>query len=197
VVIGDRFAWVHVPKTGGDSTYRMLASVPGLIRFADPLDSNDKHAAFWEREAEVAGKQLVMNIRRLPAWTLSAAHHKATVGVHPEFEPQPLAPVDELVESTDPDDMLRWLTDGDRFRVDRWLRTEFLEQDVAELLDELGVLTDEVRTRVGAIGKINEQSYERDPRRRFSAAQLRRLYERNPGWAAVERQVYGDLLIEL
>jgi hypothetical protein len=196
MVIGERFAWVHMPKTGGDATYRMLASVPGLIRFSDPLDSNDKHAAFWEREAEVAGKQLVMNIRRLPAWTLSAAHHKSTVGVHPEFEPVPLASVDEMVESTDPDDMLRWLTDGDRFAVDRWLRTEFLNQDVADWLDALGVLSDEVHRHVDAVSRINEQSYERDLRRRFSGAQLRRLYERNPGWAAVERRVYGDLLAE-
>jgi hypothetical protein len=85
MVIGERFAWVHMPKTGGDATYQMFAAVPGLIRFSDPLDSNDKHASFWERESEVAGKQLVMNIRRLPAWTLSAAHQTATVGVYREF----------------------------------------------------------------------------------------------------------------
>ena len=196
MVIGERFAWVHMPKTGGDATYQMFAAVPGLIRFSDPLDSNEKHAAFWERESEVAGKQLVMNIRRLPTWALSAAHHKATVGVHPEFEPIPLGSVDEMVESTDPDDMLRWLTDGGRFAVDRWLRTEFLEQDVAGLLDDLGVLTDEVRGRIDAVSRVNEQSYERDLERRFSGAQLRRLYDRNPGWAAVERRAYSDLLIE-
>lgn len=195
MVIGERFAWVHMPKTGGDATYRMLASVPGLIRFADPLDSNDKHAAFWEREAEVAGKELVMNIRRLPAWTLSAAHHKAAVGLHPDFRPLPLDPVEEMVESTDPDDMLRWLTDADRFAVDRWLRTEQLTQDVADFLADLGVLSAEVRSRIGAVTRVNRQSYERDLGRRFSADQLRRLYERNPGWAAVERRVYGDLLI--
>lgn len=196
MVIAERFAWVHMPKTGGDATYQMFAAVPGLIQFADPLDSNDKHATFWERESEVAGKRLVMNIRRLPAWMLSAAHHKAVVGVHPEFRPTPLAPVDEMVESTDPDDMLRWLTDGDRFAVDRWLRTEHLQQDVVALLDDLGVLTDEVRGRVEAVSRVNEQSYERDLKRRFSSAQLRRLYERNPGWAAAEERVYGGLLLD-
>jgi hypothetical protein len=196
MVIGERFAWVHMPKTGGDATYQMFASVPGLIRFSDPLDSNDKHASFWEREAEVAGKQLVMNIRRLPAWTLSAAHHKATVGLHPDFRPLPLDSIDAMVESTDPDDMLRWLTAGERFAVDHWLRTESLEPDVLGLLDELGVLTPEVRDRIRAVSRVNEQSYERDIRRRFSGDKLRRLYARNPGWAEVERRVYGDLLVD-
>jgi hypothetical protein len=101
-----------------------------------------------------------------------------------------------MVESTVPDDMLRWLTDGNRLAVDRWLRTEHLKQDVAALIDDLGVLTDEVRGRIDAVSRVNEQSYERDLARRFSSAQLHRLYERNPGWAAVEERVYGDLLLD-
>ena len=194
MVIGERFAWVHVPKTGGDATYEMFAAVPGLILDSDPLDSNDKHLGFWAREREVAGKLLVMNIRRLPAWSLSAAHHKAAVGLHPSFEPLPLASADEMAESTDPDDMLRWLTGGEDFKVDRWLRTEFLERDVLALLDEVGVLTAEVGDRVSAVGRVSEQAYERELGRRFSGEQIRRMYERNPGWAEVERRVYGDLL---
>jgi hypothetical protein len=71
-----------------------------------------------------------------------------------------------------------------------------LELDVAGLRDDLGVLTDEVRGRIDAVSRVNEQSYERDLARRFSGAQLRRLYDRNPGWAAVERRAYSDLLIE-
>jgi hypothetical protein len=196
LVIGERFAWVHVPKTGGDATYEMFAAVPGLIVDSDPLDSNDKHLGFWAREGELEGKLLVMNIRRLPAWSLSAAHHKAAVGLHPDFEPLPLASADEMADSTDPDDMLRWLTGGEDFEVDRWLRTEFLEQDVFDLLSELDVLSPEVRDRIRAVGRVSEQSYERDLGRRFTGEQMRRLYERNPGWAEAERRVYGNLLSE-
>jgi hypothetical protein len=195
MVIAERFAWVHVPKTGGDATYAMFAAVPGLILDSDRLDSNDKHLGFWARADELDGKLLVMNIRRLPAWSLSAAHHKAAVGLHPDFEPLPLDSADEMAESTDPDDMLRWLTGGDDFPVDRWLRTEYLERDVLELLDELGMLTAEARERVRAVGRVSEQSYERDLASRFTPEQLRRMYERNPGWAEVERQVYGDLVV--
>ena len=56
------------------------------MTFADPPDSNDKHMPFFGREAEIAGKLLVMNIRRLPAWALSAAHHQAAHGVYPDYQ---------------------------------------------------------------------------------------------------------------
>lgn len=191
MVIGAAFAWAHLPKTAGDTTHAMLTAVPGLATFADPPDSNDKHLPFFAREAEVAGKLLVMNIRRLPAWTLSAAHHRATHGVHPEYRPLALETPDEMAEKTDADDLLRWMTDHGRFAVDRWLRTEALLQDVLGLLDELGVLDPRARRRVSAVGRLNQGSYERGPRP-FTEAQIARMYERNPGWAEIERRVYGQ-----
>jgi hypothetical protein len=196
VVIGEHFAWAHLPKTAGDATHQMFAAVPGLVRFADPPDSNDKHLPFFARESEVAGKLLVMNIRRLPAWTLSAAHHKAVNGVHPDYRPLPLETADEMTTKTDADDLLRWMTDHGRFSVRRWLRAESLEQDFLALLSELGELTDEVRERVRAVGRVNQGSYERALTRWFTDAQIDRLYARNPDWAAAERVVYGDLAVD-
>ena len=196
MVIGRKFAWAHLPKTGGDATYWMLAAVPGLVQFADPLDSNDKHLPFFARESEVAGKLLCMNIRRLPAWALSGAHHKATHGVHPDYRPQPLESFDQITSRTDADDLIRWMTDQQRFRVDRWLRAEALEDDVLALLAELGECTPEVRAGVLAVGRVNEGGYRREPQREFSDVQVRRLYSLNPDWAAIERRVYGSLPID-
>jgi hypothetical protein len=194
VVIGERFVWAHLPKTAGDATSAMLGTVPGLVRFADPPDSNDKHLPFFAREAEIAGKLRVMNIRRLPAWSLSAAHHRAAYGVHPDYRPAPLETPDEIVSKTDPDDLLRWMTDHGRLDVQRWLRAERLEDDVLALLDELGVLTPEVRERVLAVGQVNVGAYDRELGRWFTDVQVQRLYERNPAWAAIERELYGGLL---
>lgn len=196
MIIGERFAWAHLPKAGGDATHAMLASVPGLVRFADPPDSNDKHLPFFAREAEIAGKLLVMNIRRLPAWTLSGAHHKAAHGVHPDYRPLPLESEDEMTGKTDADDLLRWMTDHGRFAVDRWLRTESLEQDVLALLGELGVSSGRVRRRIRAVGRVNEGAYDRHELVHFSEDQLRRLYELNPIWAGIERRAYGGLPYE-
>jgi hypothetical protein len=181
-----------MPKTGGDATAQMLAAVPGLVRIADPPHSNDKHLPFFARESEVAGKLLVMNIRRLPAWALSGAHHKAAHGVHPDYRPLPLESADEMTSSTDADDLLRWMTDHGRFGVARWLRAEALEHDVLALLSQLGVLTPEVEAGVRQVGRVNVGSYERDVARRFTEEQIARLYRRNPEWTAIERRVYGD-----
>src|SRR5258708_22817441 len=109
--MAEPFVWAHLPKTGGDATREMLCAVPGLVRFDDPPDSNDKHMPFFGREEEIAGKLLVMNIRRLPTWTVSGAHHKATHGEDPHYTPQPLPTVEEMASSTDAEDLLRRMTD--------------------------------------------------------------------------------------
>jgi hypothetical protein len=196
VVIGRHFAWAHLPKTAGDATYCMLASVPGLVQFADRLDSNDKHLPFFARESELSGKLLAMNIRRLPAWALSGAQHKAAHGVHPEYEPLPLETFDQITSRTDADDLLRWMTDHGRFKVDRWLRMETLEADVLSLLSELGELTAQTRAGVMEVGRVNQGSYPRDLAKRFTGEQIARLYELNPTWAGVERRLYGNLAYE-
>jgi hypothetical protein len=193
MVIGRGFAWAHLPKTAGDATHRMLAAVPGLVSFADPPDSNDKHLPFFAREAELAGRIRVMNIRRLPAWAMSGAQHQARHGVHPDYRPTPLPSAEAITGKTDADDLLRWMTDHDRLSVDRWLRAEVIEQDVLALLDELGELTRATRAEVLAVGRVNEGAYAHDLSRYFTAEQIARLYALNPAWAAVERRLYGYL----
>jgi hypothetical protein len=195
VVIGRRFAWAHLPKTAGDATCTMLLAVPGLVRSADPLNSNDKHMPFFGREADVNGKLLAMNIRRLPAWALSGAQHKARHGVHPDYVPEPLEDFDQIATRTDADDLLRWMTDHGRFGVDRWLRAEAIAEDVLALLEELGELTPAVREAVLAVGRVNEGGYPPELVDEFTAEQLERLYGLNPQWAAIERRVYGDLAL--
>jgi hypothetical protein len=194
VVIAERFVWAHLPKTGGDATSAMLAAVPGLVRFADPPDSNDKHLPFFAREEQLSGKLRVMNIRRLPTWTVSAANHRARHGIHPEYRPLPLETPDEMTGKTDADDLLRWMTDHERLAVDRWLRAERLEEDVLRLLDELRVLTPAVVRSVREVGELNVGDYDRDLRGWFTPDQVDRLYRRNPRWAAAELEVYGDLV---
>jgi hypothetical protein len=196
MVITRRFAWAHLPKTGGDATAAMFAAVPGLVEFADPRDSNDKHMPFFGREAEVSGKLLVMNIRRLPAWALSGAQHKARHGVHPEYTPLPLETVDQITTRTDADDLLRWMTDHGRFEVGRWLRMERLEHDVLALLEELGELSPTARAGIRRVGRVNEGGYPAAAARELTPEKIARLYELNPVWAQVEREVYGSLVID-
>jgi hypothetical protein len=196
MVIAHRFAWAHLPKTGGDATLAMFQAVPGLVQFADPVDSNDKHMPFFGREAEVAGKLLVMNLRRLPDWVLSGAQHKARHGVFPDYQPGPLETWEEITSRTDADDLLRWMTDHGRFQVQRWLRVEHLQQDVLDFLDELGELDEGTRAAVRRVGRVNEGDYRPGLAQQATPDQLARLYECNPVWAGLERQLYGALPLE-
>lgn len=196
MVIARRFAWAHLPKTAGDATLAMFEAVSGLVQFADPVDSNDKHMPFFGREREITGKLLVMNIRRLPDWVLSGAQHKARHGVFPDYLPEPLESWEEITGRTDADDLLRWMTDHGRFEVARWLRAECLTEDVLALLEDLGELNPEARGAVMGVGRVNVGDYPRDTDLGMSADQLARLYRLNPVWASVERRVYGGLPID-
>jgi hypothetical protein len=196
MVIGRRFAWAHLPKTAGDATSAMFGAVPGLVEFADPPDSNDKHMPFFGREREVAGKLLIMNIRRLSGWVLSGAWHRSRHGVFPDYRPGPLESWEEITGRTDADDLLRWMTDHGRFEVGRWLRTERLTDDVLALLEELGELTPDVRSAVEGVGRVNVGDYPRELAGQVTSDQLARLYTLNPVWADIERRVYGGLPID-
>ena len=103
MVITEKFAWAHLPKAAGDATRSMFASVPGLVIFQAPSESNEKHNGYWVHEREIGDRLRVMNIRRLPSWILSAAHHKAASGLHPDYTPLPMPSVDEMTADTDPD----------------------------------------------------------------------------------------------
>ncbi len=194
MVIGRRFAWAHLPKTGGDATQAMLCAVPGLVQFADSPDSNDKHMPFFGREREVGGRLLVMNLRRLPSWAQSGAQHKARHGLHPDYRPLPLESPQEITSRTDADDLLRWMTDHGRFAIARWLRMEFLQDDVLALLGDLGERTAEVDRAVSSVGRLNQGSYAEQLE--FSPDQVARLYALNPTWAGIERRLYGDLPVD-
>jgi hypothetical protein len=193
MVIGEGFAWAHLPKTGGDATLAMFRLFPDLIEFADPDDTNDKHAFFQSRKELIRGKLLVMNIRRLPAWVISRAQHVARRGIYPDYEPQPMGTPDELAASSFPDSRLLLHTSEGRFYPDRWLRMEALPEDFLDLVSDFRSITDEERNRVLALGAVNQAQYDHEIANWFSPDQIRRMYVNNPLWATIELEQYGSL----
>lgn len=191
MVITDRFAWAHMPKAAGDATRGMFAAVPGLVRHQEPIDSNTKHDGFWVHADAIEGKLRVMNIRRLPSWILSAAHHKATSGLHPDYVPLPMPTIEEMAEETDPDGLLGWMT-GPGLPVQRWLRAEELAADVERLLRDVGVPEAVARSAVESVPWTGN-TYDHDVTRVFTAAQIAHMYELNPDWARAETEAYGDI----
>jgi hypothetical protein len=193
VVIGKDFAWAHLPKTGGDATLAMFHMLPDLVEFADPEDTNDKHTNFYSRAQELRGKILVMNFRRLPAWSLSRAQHVSRRGTFPEYEPAPLPTPDELADSSFPDSRLMFYTADGWFWPDHWLRMEYLADDFLDFVSSLRPLGDSEREQVRALGPVNTAEYDREIENWFTPEQIRRMYLNNPSWATLEQELYGYL----
>jgi hypothetical protein len=194
MVIGERFAWAHLPKTGGMATERMFRLFPALVVFADPDDTDEKHATFRARRRMLDGKLLAMNLRQLPFWVLSRAQYVSREGIWPDYDPIPLAPATELAESSFPDSRIHLYTDDGRFSIERWLRTESLAEDFLRFASEFTDVSDEQRRAVLALGQVNRQDYDHRLEEWFTPDQVRRMYERNPAWAAIEEELYGGLV---
>ena len=197
MVIGQGFAWAHLPRAAGTATLEMFELFPDLIEHADPAESKHQHATFSQREERVAGRLLSLNIRRLPEWVLSRAHRVAMFGVEPDYVPAAMSSPRDLARSTVPDERLTQFTDGGRFGVDRWLRVEHLAEDFLGLIAEFREVDPADRKQVEAVPQVNAIEYDHDVSHWFTPAQIREMYSRNPRWTALEERVYGDLTIDM
>lgn len=194
MVIGKTFAWGHLPKAGGDATAAMFRIFGDLVESQDPADGDAKHTLFRDRLEQIEGKRLVLNLRRLPEWVLSRAHHVNKRGLAPEYKPQPMESPHELSKSPFPDFRLGTFTDGGRLEIDTWLRVETLAEDFLALVSELRDVREEERARVLELGAVNEGAYDRELSHWFTPEQIETLYRTNPDWAALEERLYGGLL---
>lgn len=192
MIIGHKFAWGHLPKTGGDATLAFFNQFPELILHADEANTNVKHDLFPYREQEIAGKILALNIRRLPAWTLSYEHHKSRSGVYPEYRPLPMSSTLEMAKSNLPDRMIRWFTNGGEFRIERWLRTEYLYHDLLDFVSTFTEVSEHQLQAVLRLQKVNAMKYSHDISEWFTRDQIRDMYASNPLWSFIEQEVYGS-----
>lgn len=196
MVIGEEFAWAHLPKTGGDTTRELFQLFPGLVLSADPGDTNEKHLTFRSRRDRVAGKALAMNIRRLPAWALSRAQHVTREGLYPEYVPLPMAAAEEIAASDLPDIRLAHFTDHWRIRIDAFLRLEHLRDDFLAFVRRFTDVSAEQERRVHEHPARDVADYDHALAQWFTPGQLASIYHRNPRWAALEEELYGDLLLD-
>jgi hypothetical protein len=162
-----------------------------LIRFADPPNTWEQHATFGEREEQIKGKLLALNLRRLPSWIISREQHKARFGIHPDYEPTPMDSPRVMSQSSFPDYRLSTFIDNGRFEIDRWLRMEFLANDFSALISEFTDLTDEARQRAAELGRTNALEYDHEVLNWFTRDQIATLYEKNPTWSSLEKRLYG------
>ena len=193
MVIGERFAWAHLPKTAGMATTALFRLFPELIVFQDLDHNNDKHTHFRERRDQVSGKVLAMNLRRLPFWVLSRAQYVARWGIHPDYTPIPMDSPRKLSESGFPDTRLALFTDDDRFTIDRWIRMESLGDDFLSFISEWTDVSPEREQQVRGLAPVNALEYDHDITSWFTQDHIAAMYRNNPRWAAIEQRLYGSL----
>jgi hypothetical protein len=194
LIIGEQFAWGHLPKAAGDTTLQMFGIFPELVLHADPADGNDKHALFKARADLLSGKLLMLNIRRLPHWILSYALHVSSRGTYPDYRPSPMMSPQEMAQCRLADEMLERFTDYGRWGIGYWLRTEYLAGDFLHVMRRFADVSDDRATRVREIAAANTLAYDRKLGHWFTLRHIEEMYERNPMWAGLERSVYGHLL---
>ncbi len=199
VIITEKLAWVHLPKTAGTTTDRLFAASGISLLWRDDQVTPLKHLPPSEHPAHaelpLAGRQPVANFRRLPHWLLSNYHHKLQhMGLELDSAPmrhglfwrnreQKWLPADWWLERFDIDE--RWIL----------LRVEQLKSDFLSCLmchEPIGSFS---RWRVRLVNGCNRSKYSRSLDAWFTPADLEVLYSANPRWAALESRLYGDLLI--
>jgi hypothetical protein len=193
VVIGPRFVWAHLPKTGGTLTARVLQLFPELMGEFDEPASPEKHRPFTAVEALLPGRILAMNFRRLPSWVISFYQHRARYGIEPELRRIPVAPPEELARTQIPQAALCRFTDRGRIVPDRWIRQEHLVDDTLEFVAQLVQVGPLQRRKAQRMGLVNSMDYDHDVSRWLEPEHIRTLYESNPLWAELEEQIYGGI----
>ena len=192
MIIGQAFAWGHLGKTGGHTTWGLFQLFPEVIVSADNLGHETQHTPFADRLSQIKGKDLALNIRRLPSWMLSYHMHRAQFGDYPDYGPVPMVSPHEMALSDAADQNLGTFTNGGQLEIDYWLRTEHLLDDFAAFISRYVDVTPERRAQITRFGQKNVGAYDRRLPHWFSSAHIALMYRSNPVWASIEAKVYAE-----
>ncbi|MFN8390577.1 MAG: hypothetical protein U0136_09830 [Bdellovibrionota bacterium] len=198
MIITRHFIFGHMGRTGGDAVHQIMKELCRLglespLRL-DEITDPKKHEslASQDRGARLA----VATIRRLPAWELSFMHHRLRY-------PEPAIPPEgtsygpeEMIRGRRADEHLIRMTADGTVPVDHWIQMERLREGLLKLLEQFYELTPTQRAAVLGFPTKQSLDYDHDYTKVFTFAELCSLYEANPRWAAVEREVYGNLLCD-
>lgn len=202
MIIGESFIWLHFPKAAGTTTAAALLENFGTdssIEFDDTGQGEPVwHETVAQRERRTGvsldGRDVLANIRRLPAYVLSKIHY--TESLNPEIRHTREHLLTGRFMEADgyqncADDLLRLY----EFKTIRhWIRTEHLQDDVIAVFGNYLDLAGKDFSTLAA--RINSNDYSRDLAKWYSRREMARLYRKNPRWAKLERRVYGSLLHE-
>ncbi len=203
MIIGERFVWLHFPKCAG-------TEIENILRRHFNEDKNfhfdeiDPRNVIWHQNIDerkrldpgfdISGRDVICAFRRLPHWLLSRVHFEK--GRNPEivvtremFVRGQFFENANLVIAAD-----YYAKKYTTVPVNRWIRTEHARSDFeavfSEYLDLSNINLDKEMQKKNA----NRFGYINDIEFYFTSGELKNLYDMNPVWRDLEREVYGDIL---
>jgi hypothetical protein len=195
MIYGPQFAWAHLMRTAGDATRVLFEAFPDLVTYTGPTGRVVKHVTF--AEAAVRRPLMVLGFRQLPAWLLSRAVLVARVVLLDAKVPIDrrrlvMPDRDEVIETANiADQQLDKYTDHGRIGIDIWLRAEYLRADFLAFILLLRPVTREEIHHVMTADVKGPLHYDHDTDAFFGPGGIAEIYRRNPGWAALEYEIYG------
>lgn len=214
MIIGRDFAWGHMPKTGGDATWHLFQAVPDLVLKSNPIDRPEKHRSFRMAGIDADDeRELVLGFRQLPSYVLSYLNHIRRFGVAPyasgrwmkwydrDMYPKGFSPTPDWAARWNlPDRVLDFFTNIGMFPVSHWLRQEYLRDDFFGFVSTRRTITPDEKRKIFTMPTPHHTvrhgavEYERDPLKFWTKEQVELLYESNPTWAKLERELYPSAI---
>jgi hypothetical protein len=195
MVIGDKFVWGHLGKTGGNSVKLMFDVLVQLNLEKDDLSDPKKHNYFDSREKALQqsfkNKKKIMNIRRLPSWILSFAHHRERHDNYPLQKDKLLQGMVREIQADE--EIIRWIKSAGG-SIDHWLRTEYLTEDFIDVISSFASITEQQMQQIRSIHKTRAY-YNKKVRDWFTNDELKKIYGCCPVWSSLEEELYVGLLI--
>lgn len=190
MIIGDRFVWLHLPKTGGTSTAKLFNTLSNTSVVVDDQSLDCKHESVQARFAGLAdSKSVFITLRRLPQWLLSDWHHKKLMmGLDIPFEPVKYGLFYSLRLGgvwVAADYWMRY------FRIESCtgvIRLEHLQEDAQAKIFPL--LPARAHSLKFPMHNVNH--YSRHLGDYFNSSDLQRIYSHNPIWRQQEHVAYGS-----
>jgi hypothetical protein len=200
MVIGEKFAWGHIGKTGGDATAIFFSCFEDELRMhIDGSGDPTKHDYFQDRGISDENRILILNIRRLPSLILSQIYHwnqQDSINFVDDVLLNGWKLPNEQVLRTIGDVSIRGYKAN--FKISRWFRCEYLMDDFADfIIDYVPYSREKIIDKIKSVYTKPYAQYDTDLASYWTLEDIEKMYENNPLWANIEKEVYGNLLVPL
>lgn len=193
MIIGERFVWLHLPKTGGTTMNRLFRDQQLSGITVDSDDVSAKHDSIKLRVSQTnalfANKARFITMRRLEEWLISDWFHKRRHMNLPDLDFEPVK--SGLFYSlrlggvwVAADWWLRYFETSDQMH---YLRLEYLIEDInAKLLPYLPEGTSPFR----AVAKENRLPETMRGNIKLDSKDIDTISHTNPIWSKLQQQLY-------